>query len=151
MSRVTRDSLLTGPAALEPGERLVTSFRADHAVYIRNMMIVMLVAGAVLALAETLRGAAYPWAIPAFAICMIGLRAWHMAGLAMSLEWQLTDRRLIGPGGRVIPLAEISAVRNILGTVLVMQKGAKPAVIRFHPYPKGVIAALTAASTGGRP
>ena len=142
MNKITRDSLLTGPAPLAEGERLVTSFRADTAVYLRNTMILIVVFGAVAGLALIWTGNPYPWVGPVAALLGVGGRAWFLASEAFGAEWRLTDRRLLGPAGQIIPRGDIAEARKVLGDVVVIRRSGEKALIKYQSDADAVIATL---------
>lgn len=145
MSQITRDSLLVGPVALAADERLVASFRADQAVYLRNTMILIVVFGAVAGLALIWIGNPHPWVGPVAALLGVGARAWFLASEALGAEWRLTDRRLLGPAGQVIPRGDIAQARKVLGDVVVIRRSGDKALIKYQADADAVIAALTGA------
>ena len=63
------------------------------------------------------QGNPYPVAGPFGAAIAIMARAAFLASEALGEVWRLTDRRLLGPGGRAIPLGQIQSARPLPGPV----------------------------------
>jgi hypothetical protein len=61
----------------------------------------------------------------------------------MAEVWRLTDRRLLGPAGRVIPLAQLQAARPILGAVQVVTTAGEKHLIKYQADPAATAARLT--------
>jgi hypothetical protein len=115
MARIEPDSVLGHPVPLAEGERLVAEFRADPMAYWRAHLIMAVILGAVAGLILLWQGNAFPVVGPVAAVLAIGARAAYIASEALAEVWRLTDRRLLGPGGRAIPLAQVQAARPVSG------------------------------------
>jgi hypothetical protein len=74
-----------------------------------------------------------PWVGPVGAVLALLVRGWYMASEALGLRWQLTDRRLIIPGGRAFRLADIVQVRPFLGDVQVVTRQGDKHLIKYQP------------------
>ena len=57
---------------------------------------------------------------------------------ALSDRWRLTKTRLIGPGGRILPLSSIQTVRPILGAVQVITRSGDKHLIKYLADPDAV-------------
>jgi hypothetical protein len=69
------------------------------------------------------------------AVLAIGARAAYLASEALGDVWRLTDRRLLGPGGRAIPLAQIKAARPVLGAVQITTTAGDRHLIKYLADP----------------
>ena len=145
MSQITRDPLLVGPRPLAEGEVLLETFRPDRGVYVRNTLILMAVFGVIAGGVLVAMGDANPWTGPLAAILGIGARAWYLASEALSAEWRLTDRRLLGPAGQVIARADLADARKVFGEVAVITRSGEKFLIKHPSDPEAVIARLTGA------
>jgi hypothetical protein len=63
----------------------------------------------------------------------------------MAEVWRLTDRRLLGPAGRVVPLPRLQTARPFLGAVQVTTTTGDKHLIKYQADPAAVAARLTAA------
>ncbi|MDP2087208.1 MAG: hypothetical protein Q8K20_18595 [Gemmobacter sp.] len=131
--QIARDTLLGGTLDPEPGEVLLAEFRADRAAYWRGHLVMAalggILAGAVLVAMDN----PSPWVGPVGAVLALLVRGWYMASEALGLRWQLTDRRLIIPGGRAFRLADIVQVRPFLGDVQVVTRQGDKHLIKYQP------------------
>jgi hypothetical protein len=149
-NKITRDPILGREVNLDPGERPIAVFRADGASYWRSHAVMALIAGGIAGAALLYGGNAAPWVGPVAAVLAIGLRAAYLRSEAMAEEWSLTNRRLIGPGGRVAPLSSLKLVRPFLGAVqLVTQSGDKH-LIKYQADAAATVAAIEQAKAGKR-
>lgn len=148
MSEITRDPILGREVHLDPGERLLTVFRADPATYWRSNGIMALVAGVVAGAALVYGGNPAPWVGPMGAVLAIGARAAYLRSEAMSDEWRLTNRRLIGPGGRIAPLSSLKLARPFLGAVQLVMAGGDKHLIKYQADTAATVAAIDKAKAG---
>ena len=146
MTGIVRDSLLSGPLPLAEGERLLATFRPDRGVYLRNTLILIVVFGTLAGLVLLALGTPHPWTGPVAALLGVGARAWFLASEALTAEWRLTERRLLGPAGQVIARADLEDARKVFGDVAVIRRGGEKFLIKYPADPEAVIASLT----GGR-
>ena len=131
MSRIERDSLLSGPLPLAEGERLVATFRPDRGAFIRNNLIVAVILSLVAGSVLLLLGNPHAWTGPVAAGIAVAARASFLASEALAADWRLTDRRLLGPGGRAVRLADLAAVRPFFGDVLVVTRGGDKHLLKY--------------------
>lgn len=144
MARIEPDSILGQAAPLHAGETVRTEFRADRTAYWRSYLIMAVVLGAAAGLFLLWQGNPYPVAGPLGAVLAIGARAAYLASEALSEVWRLTDRRLLGPGGRAIPIAQIRSARAFLGAVQITTTTGERHLIKYQAD-----AAATAARIAG--
>jgi hypothetical protein len=150
MTEITRDPILGREVHLDQGETLMAVFRADPAGYWRSHAIMALVAGVIAGAALVYGGNTAPWVGPVAAVLAIGLRAAYLKSEALSEVWKLTDRRLIGPGGRVVPLSSLKLARPFLGAVQLVTQGGDKHLIKYQADPAATVAAIEQAKAGKR-
>jgi hypothetical protein len=143
MARIEPDSIHGLPVPLQDGEALVAEFRADRVAYWRSHLIMAVVLGIAAGLFLMWQGNPYPVAGPLGAVLAIGARAAYLASEALSDVWRLTDRRLLGPGGRAIPLAQIRSARPVLGAVQVTTTTGDRHLIKYLADPAATAARIT--------
>ncbi|MES2539054.1 MAG: hypothetical protein V4583_00480 [Pseudomonadota bacterium] len=146
MARIEPDSIHGHAAPLQDGETVVAEFKADRMAYWRGHLIMAVVLGAAAGLFLVWQGNPYPVAGPFGAVIAIGLRAAYLASEALSETWRLTDRRLLGPGGRAIPRAQIKGARAFLGAVQVTTSTGDRHLIKYQADPTATATRIT----GGR-
>jgi hypothetical protein len=135
MARIEPDSIHGTVTPLQDGETVRTEFRADRTAYWRSHLIMAVVLGAAAGLFLLWQGNPYPVAGPLGAVLAIGARAAYLASEALADVWRLTDRRLLGPGGRAIPLAQIKAARPVLGSVQITTTAGDRHLIKYLADP----------------
>jgi hypothetical protein len=107
-------------------ERVLARFAADRAAYVRThlWMAAAGMAGS-MAVLWALGNADWWVGAPAAALA-IAVRGGYLASEALADVWELTPRRLRGPRGRDVPLADLAEVRTLGSAVqLVTRKGDK--------------------------
>jgi hypothetical protein len=150
MSELERDSIYGAFIALEPGETLITTFRADPATYWRSHAIMALVAGVLAGAALVYGGNPSPWVGPVAAVLAIGLRAAYLKSEVMAEEWRLTNRHLLGPGGRVATLSSLKLARPFLGAVQLVMAGGDKHLIKYQASAAATVALIEKAKGGTR-
>jgi hypothetical protein len=143
MARIQPDSILGTATPLQDGETLLAEFRADRTAYWRSHLIMAVVLGATAGLFLVWQGNPYPVAGPMGAVLAIGARAAYLASEAVAEVWRLTDRRLLGPGGRAIPLAQVQQVRPVLGSVQITTTSGDRHLIKYQADPAATANRIT--------
>lgn len=142
MADLPRDSVLGAYVAPDADEPVLAEFTADPATYWRNHLILAVVGGALAGAVLMAMGNADPWVGPVAALLAIGVRAWYLASEALNDRWRLTDRRLIGPGGRVVPLSSLAAARPFFGDVQLVTRGGDKHLMKYLADARTVIAEI---------
>lgn len=150
MTKITPDPIFGREVNLDPNERLITTLRADPATYWRSHAIMALVAGVIAGAALVYGGNAAPWVGPVAAVLAIGLRAAYLKSEVMAEEWRLTNRRLIGPAGRIAPLSSLQLARPFLGAVQLVMAGGDKHLIKYQADAAATVAAIERAKAGKR-
>jgi hypothetical protein len=135
MARIAPDPILGTVTPLQEGETLIAEFRADRMAYWRSHLIMAVVLGTAAGLFLLWQGNPWPVAGPFGAVLAIGARAAYLASEALTETWRLTDRRLLGPGGRSIPLAQLRAARPFFGAVQITTTTGDRHLIRYQADP----------------
>ncbi|MEH7829129.1 hypothetical protein [Gemmobacter denitrificans] len=136
------DGLIRGPAPLAEGEELRATFAPDRTTYLRRVLILIVLFGALAGAILLALGNPYPWTGPVAALLGVGVRGWYLASEALAATWRLTDRRLLGPAGQVVPLSSIDRVQTVFGDVLVITRAGDKHLLKYLPDAPAVIARL---------
>ena len=150
MARIDPDPITGHPAELAPGEKPVTEFRPDAQVYWRAHLVMAVILGLGAGLVLLWLQNPYPVVGPVGATLAIAARAAFVQRQAMADVWRLTDRRLLGPGGRAIPLAQLLTARAFLGAVQVTGTTGDRHLIKYQADPDAV-AFLLLTAAGRKP
>ena len=148
MARIEPDSVMGHAAPLLDGEKVVQEFRPDRTAYWRAHLVMAVCLGIFAGLGLLWQGNPYPVVGPVAAVLAIGLRAAYVASEAMAEVWRLTDRRLLGPAGRIVPLPQLQAARPFLGAVQVVTTTGDKHLIKYQADPAATAKRLAAA--GGK-
>jgi hypothetical protein len=144
------DPIMGHPAELAPGEKIVTEFRPDAQVYWRAHLVMAVLLGIGAGLVLMWLQNPYPVVGPVGAVMAIAARAAFVQSEAMAEVWRLTDRRLLGPGGRSITLAQLLSARPFLGAVQVTTTTGDRHLIKYQADPAAV-AFLLLTAAGRKP
>ena len=136
------DPALQGGLDPEPGESLHAEFRADRAAYWRGHLVMAVVLGLGAGLVLMALDNPAPWAGPVGAALALGLRGWYLASEVLGMRWQLTDRRVVAPGGRAFRLADLVTVRPFLGDVQLVTRQGDKHLIKYQADPAATVAAI---------
>jgi len=146
MSKIIPDPIMGRPAELAEGERLVAEFRPDLQVYWRSHLVMAVLFGVAAGLLLMWLQNPYPVVGPVGAVLAIAARAAYVRSEAMAEVWRLTDRRLLGPQSRAIPLAQLVTARAFLGAVQVTTATGDRHLIKYQADPQAVAGRLTSAA-----
>lgn len=144
MARIAPDSIHGSVTPLQDNETLIAEFRADRVVYWRSHLIMAVVLGVAAGLFLLWQGNPWPVAGPFGAVIAIGARAAYLASEALAEVWRLTDRRLLGPCGRAIPLAQVRFAKPFLGAVQITTTAGDRHLIKYQSDPAATAARITA-------
>lgn len=145
MARIEPDSVMGHPLPLGEGETVVSEIRPDRSVYWRSHLIMAVILGVLAGIVLLWQGNPYPVVGPVAAVLAIGARAAFVQSEAMAEVWRLTDRRLLGPASRVIPLAQLQTARPFLGAVQIITTTGDKHLIKYQADPADTAARLIAA------
>ncbi|MDT8345417.1 MAG: hypothetical protein RQ752_13420 [Thermohalobaculum sp.] len=125
---------MSGMATPAPpeGEMVVARFRADRAAYVRAHG--WMAAGAMgLGMAALWAlGNPHVWTGAVGGLVAVAVRGVYMASEEFSLHWDLTARRLLGPGGRSIPLAQIAQIRLLGSAVQIVTIAGDKHLVKYQ-------------------
>ena len=132
---------MTAPVLTE-GETLIATFNPDRQTYWRAHVIMAVALGAAVGLVLLVQGNPYPVMGPIGAALAIAARATYVASEALTDLWYLTDRRLIGPRGLIVPRAQITAARPFFGSVQLTTSTGDKHLIKYLSNPASDAARL---------
>ncbi len=128
---------------LSEGESLIATFTPDRAAYWRGHVIMAVALGAAVGLFLLWQGNPYPVMGPVGAGLAIAVRAAYVASEALNDLWYLTDRRLIGPRGLIVPRSQIATSRPFLGSVQITTRTGDKHLIKYLADPASDAARIT--------
>lgn len=117
---------------LNPDETVITSFTGDRMTYWRDMawqaVVAMLLGMAALWLLDN----PHIWTGAVGGLAAIALRAFYLASDELKVRWDLTNQRLLGPGGRITALENITEIRPFLSAVQVVTLSGDKHLIKYQ-------------------
>ncbi|MFA7432693.1 MAG: hypothetical protein WCZ72_03170 [Gemmobacter sp.] len=145
-----RDELPGEPVTLEPGEQVIATWTADRRTYWRDAEGLAVLGAAGVAAVLLVIGNAHV-VIGAFgAAAAVMVRAAYLRSESLGLTWRMTDRRLIGPGGRTVALDAIGTVRKLFGDVQVITRSGDKHLLKHMANAKAVVEAIELTRVGRR-
>lgn len=124
---------------LERGEKRLIDIRSDRATYLRDHAVLAVLGMGIVGMVLALIGSAH-WFIGSLgAVLALTVRGAYLYSEQMGVHWVLTDRRLVGPGGRNVYLMELSAVRHLFGDVQLVTKAGDKHLIKHVAGAEGVV------------
>ncbi|MDQ2091717.1 hypothetical protein [Marimonas arenosa] len=142
---------ITPTQPLDDGEELLVSLVPDRAIYLRDhawMAAIAMAAGMAILWAL---GNPHVWTGAIGGLAAILLRGWYMASEELGTRWDLTDRRLLGPGGRAVGLKEIKVINTLMSAVQVVTLSGGKHLIKYQPDARATKTLIERAQAGGRP
>ncbi|TCM83490.1 hypothetical protein [Rhodovulum steppense] len=137
-------------ADLEDGETVQAQFRADRGTYIKAHVLLAVIAGVGASLVLVLLGNPYPWVGIVAALLGIGVRGAYLMGEELRATWTLTDRALMGPGGRRVLFENIDKARKLGAAVQIITRSGDKHLIKFLAEPDAVVARILTAKGARR-
>lgn len=134
-------------APLLDGETVVERFTADRATYIRDHVIMGVLGSIGTMIVLYFMGEVWWVGAPA-AIAAISVRGFYLASDDMAAQWDLTEGRLLGPQGRVVPLSQIKALRGLGSAVQIITKGGDEHLMKYLADKPATRARIEAAMEG---
>jgi hypothetical protein len=90
-------------------------------------------------------GNPFPWTGPLAAILAVGIRALYLRSEVMGDSWRLTKTRILGPGGRIVPLSTLAGVKLFLGDVVLITGAGDKYLMKYLAHGPDVLARIDAA------
>jgi hypothetical protein len=136
---------LTPDTPLDDGEHVVAQFHADRGTYWRTNAWLAAIAMAVGMGILWAMGNPHVWTGAVGGLAAIAVRAFYLASDDLHMRWDLTNRRLLGPGGRAITLENIAAVNVVASMVQIVTVAGDKHLIKNQPDPAATKARIEGA------
>lgn len=139
---------MSDPRALADGERLIAEFPADRATYLRDhaAMAALAMGGAMFVLWWV--GNPHIWTGAVAGLAAITIRGWYLQSEELTVNWLLTDSRLLGPPGRIAMLRDVKKARGLGSAVQIVMENGDKHLIKYQADKDAVIAKINAARGG---
>ena len=140
---------VTPTVPLAEGEDLRQSFTADRGTYIRDHVWLAALAMALGMGILWLIGNPFVWTGAIGGLLAIAVRGAYLASDELAIRWDLTDRRLLGPGNRIVDLKRIDKVKTLASAVQIVTIEGDKHLIRYQARPKETVRAIDRARHPG--
>lgn len=136
---ITSRSPLHPTTPLEPGESVLTSFQGDRSTYWREHAWLAAIAMAFGMGTLWALGNLSVWTGAIGGLLAIAVRGLYLASDETKMRWDLTNRRLLGPGPRAIALENIAKVRSMFSAVQVVTQSGDKHLLKYQADTGNVI------------
>lgn len=116
---------------LRNDETLIQSFTPSANTYIREHIMLAAIGSLALTAFLMYNNNPDPWVGVVAAIAGISVRGFYVYSEAMGMIWHLTDKRLLAPDGRELPLSNLTDARRILSGVQVIAKNGDKYFMKY--------------------
>ncbi|MGR3506057.1 MAG: hypothetical protein ACU0B7_09330 [Paracoccaceae bacterium] len=123
---------MTPTFTLEQGEAVQDSFTPDRATYWRDHAKMAAAAMALGMVILWVMGNPHLWTGAVGGLAAIAIRAFYIASDELAARWDLTNRRLLGPGGRAVRLGEIAKLNRIGSAVQIVTHAGDKHLIKYQ-------------------
>ncbi|MBL4628260.1 MAG: hypothetical protein JKY00_09525 [Roseicyclus sp.] len=121
---------------------MLTAFHPDRPTYWRlNAWLAVVAMAAGMAVLWAI-GNPHVWTGAIGGLFAISIRAFYLASDELKQRWDLTNQRLLGPGGRDIALHDIAQVRTLMSMVQIITASGEKHLIKNQADTKAVIARI---------
>lgn len=140
---------MTPTAPLQEGESVQHSFTPDRTTYIRDHAWLAAVAMALGMVVLWLMGNPHIWTGAVGGLAAVVIRGGYVASDELAVRWDLTDRRLLGPGGRAVRLAEVKALNRLGSAVQIITQSGDKHLIKYQADGTATRTRIERAMAGG--
>lgn len=141
----------TPSTPLAEGEEVLVSLRPDRQTYVRDHLWMAAIAmGAGMFILWAL-GNPHVWTGAIGGLGAIALRGWYVASDELAVRWDLTNRRLLGPGTRMVGLGEIAHINTFASAVQIVTVIGDKHLIKYQSDAQATKALVARIAAGGRP
>jgi hypothetical protein len=134
---------------LEPGERVVAQFHADRATYWReNAWLAAIAMAGGMGILWAI-GNEHVWTGAVGGLFAIAVRSLYLSSDETKMRWDLTDRRLLGPGTRTVALENIAKVNTIFSAVQVVTVTGDKHLLKYQADTAATKTAIESARARG--
>jgi hypothetical protein len=135
---------------LEGGERIIATFPSDKATYWReNAWLAAIAMAGGMGILWAI-GNEHVWTGAVGGLFAIAVRSLYLSSDETRMRWDLTDRRLLGPGARVIALGNITKVNTLFSAVQVVTVTGDKHLLKYQADTAAVKARIEAAMAEAR-
>jgi hypothetical protein len=142
---------MTPTTPLAEGEVVLHSFHPDRATYWSDHAWLAAAAMAIGMVILWIMGNPHVWTGAVGGLAAVAVRAFYVASDELQARWDLTDRRLLGPQTRAVPLAEIARIRTLGSAVQIVTRSGDKHLLKYQSDRDATRQRIQTAMTGARP
>lgn len=142
---------MTPTTPLAEGEAVLHSFHPDRATYWRDHAWLAAAAMAIGMVILWIMGNPHVWTGAVGGLAAVAVRAFYVASDELQARWDLTDRRLLGPQTRAVPLTDIARIRTLGSAVQVVTRSGDKHLLKYQSDRDATRQRIQTAMTGARP
>ncbi|MCV2892913.1 hypothetical protein [Lentibacter sp. XHP0401] len=114
---------------------VVAEFPPARSTYIREHIMLAAIGSLLLSGILFYIGNPHPWTGVVGSVLAIGARGAYAMSEQLGMVWKLTDSKLVGPDGRIIPLADVADARTMLSALQVITRTGDKYLIKYQSDP----------------
>lgn len=123
---------MTPTVTLEADEAVVHSFTPNRPTYWRDHAWMAAAAMGIGMAILWAMGNPHVWTGAVGGLAAVVLRGAYIASDELAARWDLTNRRLLGPGGRAVPLSQIKALNKLGSAVQIVTHAGDKHLIKYQ-------------------
>ncbi len=114
---------------------IIAEFPPSKGTYIREHIMLAALGSVLLSGLLMFMGNPHAWTGIVGSVLAIGVRGVYVMREQLDMVWKLTETQLIGPDGRIIPLAEVANARTMLSALQIITRTGDKYLIKYQSDP----------------
>ncbi len=116
-------------------DTVLAEFPPSKGTYIREHIMLAALGSVLLSGLLVFMGNPHAWTGIVGSVFAISVRGVYVMNEQLGMVWKLTSARLIGPDGRIIPLADVENARTMLSALQVITRSGDKYLIKYQADP----------------
>ena len=129
----------------EPDEKKLRDIRSDKKIYIRDHVVMAVLGMGVAGMVLSFIGSDHVVIGSSGALLALAARGAWLYSEQMKFHWVLSNKRLVGPGGREVYLLELERARRLFGDIQLVTKAGDKHLIKHVAQAEAIVAEIEAA------
>ncbi len=129
----------------DPDEKKLRDIRSDKATYIRDHVVMAVLGTGVAGMVLAVIGSDHVVIGSSGALLALAARGAWLYSEQMKFHWVLSNKRLVGPGGREVYLLELERARRLFGDIQLVTKAGDKHLIKHVAQAEAIVAEIESA------